>query len=211
MAESFAIWGSSGHAKVLAELLRLRGDRLVVLFDRQEVTPAVPGVPLHVGQDGFERWCAQAGSLAGLQGAIAIGHCTPDRLDILALFRRHGIAVPALVHPQAAVCSNARLGAGVQVLAQAVVSAEAVIGEATIVNHRASVDHECVIGAGVHLTPGVTLCGCVTVGDHVFIGAGAIVLPRVRIGDGAVIGAGAVVTQDVPAGVTVAGVPARTL
>lgn len=211
MGESFVIWGSSGHAKVLAELLRLRGDRLVALFDKQDVMPAVPGVPLYVGQNGFERWRAQTGPVPGLQGAVAIGHCTPARLDILALFRSHGIAVPALVHPQASVCSNARLGAGVQVLAQAVVSAEAAIGEATIVNHRASVDHECVIGTAVHLTPGVTLCGCVTVGNSVFIGAGAIVLPRVRIGDHAIIAAGAVVTQDVSAGTTVAGVPARPL
>ena len=47
--------------------------------------------------------------------------------------------------------------------------------------------------------------------DGASLGSGAVVLGGVRIGAGALVGAGAVVTADVPAGVTVAGVPARAL
>ncbi|MGH9304040.1 MAG: serine O-acetyltransferase [Acidimicrobiales bacterium] len=47
------------------------------------------------------------------------------------------------------------------------------------------------------------------VGDGVFIGAGARILGGITIGDGARIGANAVVLEDVPAGSTAVGVPAR--
>jgi UDP-2-acetamido-3-amino-2,3-dideoxy-glucuronate N-acetyltransferase len=51
-----------------------------------------------------------------------------------------------------------------------------------------------------------------TVVEHgASLGSGAVVLGGVRIGAGALVGAGAVVSRDVPAGATVAGVPARAL
>jgi acetyltransferase-like isoleucine patch superfamily enzyme len=51
----------------------------------------------------------------------------------------------------------------------------------------------------------------VTIGDRVFVGANAVITMGVTVGDGSVVGAGAVVTHDVPAGVVVAGVPARVV
>ena len=51
----------------------------------------------------------------------------------------------------------------------------------------------------------------VVIEDDAWIGIGAIVLKGVRIGRGARVGAGSVVTADVPAGVSVAGNPARPL
>ena len=51
----------------------------------------------------------------------------------------------------------------------------------------------------------------IKIGKNVWIGAGALIMPGVSVGDDALIGAGAVVTRDVPAGVTVAGNPARII
>jgi serine O-acetyltransferase len=50
-----------------------------------------------------------------------------------------------------------------------------------------------------------------TIGDNVFIGAGARVLGGIQVGDGAKIGANAVVIQDIPAGATAVGIPARVV
>ena len=51
----------------------------------------------------------------------------------------------------------------------------------------------------------------VTLGADCWIGGGAVILPGVTVGDGATVGANAVVTRDVPAGATVAGIPARLI
>jgi acetyltransferase-like isoleucine patch superfamily enzyme len=51
--------------------------------------------------------------------------------------------------------------------------------------------------------------GEVHVGARAMIGAGAVVLPGVRIGADAQVAANSLVDSDVPAGATVAGVPAR--
>ena len=51
----------------------------------------------------------------------------------------------------------------------------------------------------------------ITIGDEVWIGRGVTILAGTNIGDGATVGANAVVTRDVPAGMTVVGIPARAI
>jgi putative colanic acid biosynthesis acetyltransferase WcaB len=77
---------------------------------------------------------------------------------------------------------------------------------------------DAVIGSACVLIQGVTIgrraageAGVPVIGDGVSFGANSVALGSITIGDGARIGAGAVVLQDVPAGATAVGVPARVL
>jgi serine O-acetyltransferase len=84
-----------------------------------------------------------------------------------------------------------------------------------IVHGQVVLDGLVQIDTGVVISPFVTIglrAGDVTgptVGRHVSIGTGAKLIGPVTVGPGATIGAGAVVVDDVPAGATVVGAPAR--
>jgi serine O-acetyltransferase len=84
-------------------------------------------------------------------------------------------------------------------------------GMGVVIGETAEVGHDVVLYQGVTLG-GVSLERTKrhpTLGNNIVVGAGATILGPVRVGDGARIGASSVVVQDVPAGVTVVGIPAR--
>lgn len=209
----FVLWGSSGHAKVLADVVSLSGGEVVALFDNNEqAVSCLPGVPLYYGDAGFIEWKNNQDSSDTFYAALAIGgQKGEDRKNIAQYMESSGLTFPNLIHPSAIVSSTAHLGKGCQILANSTVAADVTMGSFSIVNNSASVDHECMLGVGVHLAPGAIICGDVNINDFAMIGAGAVVLPRLSIGKRVVVGAGAVVTKDIPDDAVVVGNPARIL
>jgi len=114
-------------------------------------------------------------------------------------------------HPAAVVARDARVGAGVTLMAGAVVSNGCVVGEGVLMGTGSSVDHDCTVGDYASLAPGARTGGNVSIGPFTAVGLGASVVHKVAIGAHSVIGAGAVVLTDVPDHVVAYGVPASVV
>lgn len=193
--------GGGGHAKVVLATARAAGLEVERALD-----------------DDRSRWGRQILGLP-IAGPIADALDDPDALVLLAIGDNRARArmaasarctfVPALVHPSAIVHPSVSLGLGTVVFAGAIVQPDSRLGEHVIVNTGASIDHDCAIGDCAHIAPGARLSGGVTIGEGCLLGIGSAAIPGVTIGSWTVVGAGAAVVNDLPAGCTAVGVPAR--
>lgn len=214
MKKEYVIWGSKGHAKVLADTLSLLGQRLSALFDNDpKTTSAIPGIKIYHGPKGFHQWRKNESKPSTKYfGLVAIGGTRGiDRLKIQEFFEAQSIVVPALIHPSASIAPSSKVFPGAQILSQAMIASDCVIREGCIINNRSGIDHECFIGKGCHIAPGATLCGEVMLEENVLIGAGAVILPKLTVGSNTVVGAGSVVTKSLPANIVVCGNPAKII
>lgn len=89
-----------------------------------------------------------------------------------------------------------------------------VVGETAEIGDNVTLYHDVTLGG---VAPSVDSAAQVgikrhpTLGDGVIVGSGAQILGPITVGDNARVGANAVVTQNVPAGVTAVGIPARII
>jgi UDP-N-acetylbacillosamine N-acetyltransferase len=208
--KTLLVWGASGHAAVVADIVRLAGEFAVAAFldDVSRVPEGTRfcGLPVYGSRE----------SLRTLRGEgishviIGIGNCAA-RLRLAEEARREGFELATAVHPRAVIAEGVSVGAGSVVAAGAVVNPFARIGENVIVNTCASVDHDTIVEDGAHICPGVRLAGRVRVCQGAWVGIGSSVIDGVRIGAGSIVGAGSVVVRDVPDGVLAYGVPAKVI
>ena len=190
------LYGASGHAKVIIEILRSRNIETIALFDDNPEIRQLAGIPVLGPYN--ER--SENRPLI-----ISIGNNKIRSKIASALKADFGTAIAST----AVVSPTAVVNEGTVIMQGAVVQADAQIGKHCIINTSASVDHDCVLEDFVHISPHASLCGNVFVGMGTHVGAGATIIPNLRIGKWCTIAAGAVVVRDIPDHSKVMGVPGK--
>ena len=114
-----------------------------------------------------------------------------------------------VIHPNAIVSPNAKIGKGVLIECGCLITPNPVIGDNVVINTGSQVNHDNIIESHVYIASGVVLSGGVTIRENSLLDDGVIVSLGHSVGKNSIIGAGGVVTNDIPDNVIAVGNPAR--
>jgi len=208
MSENIVIFGSSGHAKVIVDIVEKEGKFKIVGFldPKLKIGDKIFGYSF-IGRDQDLPSLMNRYSIHG--GIIAIG----DNQMRFELSKKIENLVPNFnfiraVHPRAIMAREVGIGEGTVVMAGAVINPYCSIGRFCILNTQSSFDHDSTMADFSSLAPGVVTGGNVQIKEFSAIGIGAILLDGIRIGEHTVIGAGATVVKDIDAYCIAYGTPA---
>ena len=142
------LYGASGHAKVIIDILRANHEPIEALFDDSEKLYQLLNYPvLHSGE--------VRGPLI-----ISIGNNSVRK----KIAEGVNVIFGKAFHPSAIISEEAKIDVGTVVMQGAIIQSEVKIGKHCIINTGASVDHECILNDFVHISPHCTLCGNVEIG-----------------------------------------------
>lgn len=195
------MYGASGHAKVICEILEAQGRIPYGLIDdNPQVTSLLDYTVYNTLQ--------QAAVEPDDQFIISIGS---NHIRKIVAQKLSEVRFTNAIHPSAVISLRSSIGEGTVVMANVSVNVHSAIGKHVILNTNCSIDHDCVVGDYVHISPNVALAGDVQVGEGTQLGIGACVKQGIRIGKWVMIGAGAVIIRDVPDYAVVVGNPGRVI
>lgn len=204
MPKYLAIFGASGHGKVLGDLAEELGYKVSFYDDAFPVL------------EYLECWrvVGDFNDLLQLDRSdinviVAIGSNKIRESKVLRL-KEAGFKLVSLIHPSAVISKYAFLGIASVVMAGAVINPFVRLGDGCIVNTNATIDHDCTLHDFVHVSPNATLAGGVELGSRTWVGMSSCIKQLIKIGNDCVIGMGSVVINDVESNIVAYGVPATS-
>jgi len=159
------IIGMGGHSKVVSDIARINGYKILGYLDDNE--PVGVNRELYLGRvETLPTWVRNSVSFI-----IAIGN-NLVRKAIAEKYEGLNIDYVKLIHPAAIIGSKVEILSGTVVMPGAIINAHTKIGEHVIINTSAVVDHDCKIGDFAHIAQGAVLAGGVAVEScgHVEVG-----------------------------------------
>ena len=184
LIRKIAIYGKSGHGKVIADIAKLcEYDEIIFIDDDLNKNDVM-------SYEMFKE------IYSDVEVVIGIGD-NFTRKKIFEILSRDGISHTTLIHPSAILSPSVSIAEGSVVMANVVVNTDTQIGCGVILNTGCIIEHDNNIEDFVHISPGVALAGGVQVKKLSHIGIGSCAIQGVTIGSGSIVGAGSVIYKDV--------------
>lgn len=207
MQKKVIIFGASGHARVIADIIKKSGDEIVGFLDDNA---DIQGNTIFDGKivlgDTSEE---SVKKYSDCYFIIGIGS---NRVRKIISEKYSNLKWYTAIHPNAIIGSNVEIGEGTVLMAGTVINIGTKIGKHCIVNTCSSLDHDNLIEDFVHISPGAHLAGTVKVMECTWICTGVTVINNITIEKNNIIGAGAVVVKNIEdCNKTYIGIPAHNI
>lgn len=209
--EKIIIIGSSGHARVVIDILE-KSSKYIITGLVDSFAPkgkTVLGYSI-LGNENDIPEIIKTHNITG--GIIAIG----ENWDRYIVYKKvinicSSFNFINAIHPNAVIGKSVTIGKGVVIMPGAIVNSNCQIEDFCVLNTKASLDHDSHMKSFSSLAPGVTTGGYVEIGNYSAILIGSIIVPKISIGDHTVIGGGSFVNKSISSNVIAYGMPVRVI
>lgn len=192
MQKKVIIFGASGHAKVIADIIKKSNDELVgFLDDNVDLQGKIIFDEKIVLGDTSEKTVS---NYSNYYFIIGIGS---NKVRKIISEKYKELKWYTAIHPSSIIGMDVSINEGTVIMAGAVINTGTVIGRHCIINTSSSVDHDNVLEDYVHVSPGSHLAGTVRVCEGTWICTGVTVINNITIGKNNIIGAGSTVIRNI--------------
>lgn len=192
MQKKVIIFGASGHARVIADIIKKSNDEVVGFLDDnveiQGKTIFDGKIVLGDTSEEFVKKYSDCYFIIGI-GSNRVRKIISEKYSNLKWY--------TAIHPSSIIGSEVSINEGSAIMAGTVINTGTVIGKHCIVNTGSSLDHDNFLEDYVHISPGSHLAGTVRVCEETWICAGVTVINNITIGKSNVIGAGSTVIKNI--------------
>jgi sugar O-acyltransferase (sialic acid O-acetyltransferase NeuD family) len=209
--DSIVIIGSSGHAKVVIDIVQQEGRyNIVGLLDRYRM---VGEETLGYRVLGKEETLPELTKIHSLKGVIVAVGDNFDRSKVVSHVRGICPDIPFVssVHPKASIATDVSIGEGTVIMAGVSVNSSCSIGRFCILNTNSSLDHDSIMEDFSSLAPRATTGGNCRIGSYSAISIGAVLIRGVHIGNNTVVGAASLVLKSIDSFIVAYGSPAKAI
>jgi sugar O-acyltransferase (sialic acid O-acetyltransferase NeuD family) len=209
--KNILIYGSSGHAKMIVDIIHKNDNYTIKGFvdSYKSMNQHIYGYKI-IGDLKLLPKLIKKHNIHGI--IIGVGdnntrYCAYNNIKQIA----PDLDFVSVVHPNAILANDIKLPQGTVVMAGVIINADAKIGEFCVLNTKSSLGHDSVMADFSSLASGATTGGNVKIGFCSAICLKASVIQNITIGDHTIIGAASLVLKSIGDLKQAFGVPINTI